>query len=47
MKIVIASDSYKGSLDSSQVNEAMRKGILRVFEDAEIICIPIADGRDC
>lgn len=46
MKIVIASDSYKGSLDSSQVNEAMRKGILRVFEDAEIICIPIADGGE-
>lgn len=46
MKIVIASDSYKGSLDSSQVNEAMRKGILRVFEDAEIIYIPIADGGE-
>lgn len=46
MKIVIASDSYKGSLDSSQVNEAMRKGILRGFEDAEIICIPIADGGE-
>lgn len=46
MKIVIASDSYKGSLDSLQVNEAMRKGILRVFEDAEIICIPIADGGE-
>ena len=24
----------------------MRKGILRVFEDAEIICIPIADGGE-
>ena len=46
MKIVIASDSYKGSLDSLQVNEAMRKGILRVFEDAEIKCIPIADGGE-
>lgn len=46
MKIVIASDSYKGSLDSLQVNEAMRKGILRVFEDAEIIYIPIADGGE-
>lgn len=46
MKIVIASDSYKGSLDSSQVNEAMRKGVLRVFEDAEIKCIPIADGGE-
>lgn len=46
MKIVIASDSYKGSLDSSQANEAMRKGVLRVFEDAEIICIPIADGGE-
>ena len=46
MKIVIASDSYKGSLDSSQANEAMRKGVLRVFEEAEIICIPIADGGE-
>ena len=46
MKIVIASDSYKGSLDSLQVNEAMRKGVLRVFEDAEIKCIPIADGGE-
>lgn len=46
MKIVIASDSYKGSLDSSQANEAMRKGVLGVFEDAEIKCIPIADGGE-
>lgn len=46
MKIVIASDSYKGALDSSQANEAMRKGVLRVFEDAEIKCIPIADGGE-
>ena len=46
MKIVIASDSYKGSLDSSQANEALRKGVLRVFEEAEIICIPIADGGE-
>ena len=46
MKIIIASDSYKGSLDCLQVNNAMKEGVLRVFKDAEIKSIPIADGGE-
>lgn len=46
MKILIASDSYKGSLDSESVAASIRKGVLRVFPDAEIKSIPIGDGGE-
>ncbi|MDE4542866.1 glycerate kinase [Thermoanaerobacterium sp. R66] len=45
MKILVAPDSYKGSLSSKEVIEAMTEGIERVV-DAEIIKVPIADGGE-
>lgn len=33
MKILIASDSYKGSLSSSEVSKSIQKGFKEVFED--------------
>ena len=46
MKIVLAPDSYKGSLTAKQACEAMEKGIRKVLPDAEIVKIPMADGGE-
>lgn len=45
-KIVIASDSFKGSLSSSQVAKAAEDGIRTVISDCEVISISIADGGE-
>ena len=46
MKIVVAPDSYKGSVTAVEVAQAMERGILRVFPFAEVRKIPIADGGE-
>ena len=46
MKIVIAPDSFKGSLTALQVAEAMEVGLRRVFPDAAIKKVPMADGGE-
>ena len=46
MHIVIAPDSYKGSLSAVCVAEAMERGILSVFPEAKVTKIPIADGGE-
>ena len=46
MKIVIAPDSFKGSLTALQVAEAMEVGLRRVFPDAAIEKVPMADGGE-
>lgn len=46
MKIVIATDSFKGSLTTIQAGNAICEGIKRVYESAEIIIHPIADGGE-
>ncbi len=46
MKVVIAIDSFKGSLSSMQAGWAARDGIKRVHPEAEIIVRPIADGGE-
>ena len=46
MRIIIAPDSYKGSVSALGVAEAMERGVLRVFPDADIFKIPIADGGE-
>ena len=45
-KIIIASDSFKGSLSSPEVADAAAKGIKAVFPDCAIICLEIADGGE-
>ncbi|HEY3241972.1 MAG TPA: glycerate kinase, partial [Phycisphaerae bacterium] len=44
MKIIIASDSFKGTLSSRQAGQAMRQGVRRALPAAEIEVIPVADG---
>ncbi|MBY6273980.1 MAG: glycerate kinase [Bacillaceae bacterium] len=46
MRIVIAPDSYKGSLTAAQVAEAMAAGVRRVWPDASVTLIPMADGGE-
>lgn len=46
MKIVIAPDSFKGSLTSMQVIKSVKQSALKFFSNAQIIEIPIADGGD-
>ncbi len=46
MKIVIAPDSFKGSLSAGEVSDNIAKGVRKVFANAEIVCIPMADGGE-
>ena len=46
MKVVIAIDSFKGSLSSMQAGNAAAEGVRRVFHDAEIAVCPLADGGE-
>ncbi|NLI90087.1 MAG: glycerate kinase [Epulopiscium sp.] len=46
MKIVIASDSYKGSLTAKEVADAIEKGLLRYDDEFEIVKVPMADGGE-
>lgn len=46
MKIVIAPDSYKGSLTAKEACTAIKKGVLKAVPDAEIITIPMSDGGE-
>ena len=45
-KIIIAPDSFKGSLTSVEVANAIELGIKRVAPNCEIVKVPIADGGD-
>jgi glycerate kinase len=46
MKIVIAPDSFKGSLTAFQVAEAIETGFKRVYGNVEVDKVPIADGGE-
>ncbi|WP_297276083.1 glycerate kinase [uncultured Brachyspira sp.] len=46
MKIVIIPDSFKGSASSMEVCYCIEKGVLKVFKDALIKKIPVADGGE-
>ncbi len=46
MKIVIASDSFKGSLSSSDVATSAHAGIIDVLPDCEVIAVNVADGGE-
>ncbi|MCW8996257.1 MAG: glycerate kinase [Psychromonas sp.] len=46
MKIVIAPDSYKESLDAMAVATCIENGFSQIFTDAEFIKLPLADGGE-
>lgn len=46
MKIILAPDSFKGSLSAPQAAEAMAAGVRRVRPEMQIITLPLADGGE-
>ena len=46
MKIVIASDSFKGSLTSVEVAQAATRGIKAVYPDCDVVAVNVADGGE-
>ncbi|MCM1500765.1 MAG: glycerate kinase [Clostridium sp.] len=46
MKVVVAMDSFKGSLTSMEAGNAVREGILRTMPQAEVVVRPLADGGE-
>lgn len=46
MKVVIAIDSFKGSLTSMEAGGAIKEGILKVQSNADIVIKPLADGGE-
>ena len=46
MRVIIAPDSYKGSVSALEVARAMQRGVQTVFPHAEIQLVPIADGGE-
>ncbi len=46
MKFMFASDSFKGSLTSSQIRSLLDKAAKKIFPDCETIGVPVADGGE-
>jgi len=46
MKILITPDSFKDCLTASQVCDAICAGVSSAAPDAEIVCVPMADGGE-
>src|SRR6266851_4443546 len=46
MKVVVAPNSFKGSLSATQAARAIGRGVLQALPDAQIVEIPVADGGD-
>ncbi len=46
MKVLIAIDSFKGSVSSIEAGEAAKCGVLKVYDNAEVIVMPLADGGE-
>lgn len=45
-KIIIAPDSFKGSLSSIEICEIVKDAALSIFPDLEVVEMPIADGGE-
>ncbi|MBR4402615.1 MAG: glycerate kinase [Flavobacteriales bacterium] len=45
-KIVVASDSFKGSLTSSQVADSVERGIHTVYPQCQVVKVDVADGGE-
>ena len=46
MKVVVAVDSFKGSMTSMEAGMAVKAGVLAAHKDAEVIVKPLADGGE-
>ncbi len=46
MKIVLAPDSFKGTLSSAEVCRILREAFNQCLPEAEVTCLPMADGGE-
>ncbi len=46
MKILIASDSFKGSATTMEVADSIEKGFAGIYQGVEIVKVPMADGGE-
>ena len=44
MKMLFASDSFKGSLTAVEICDLLQEAAADIFPDAETVSLPIADG---
>ena len=45
-RVLLAIDSFKGSVSSAQAESAVAEGVRRVWPDAEVSALPLADGGE-
>lgn len=45
-RVLLAIDSFKGSVSSAQAEAAVAEGVCRVWPDAEVDTLPLADGGE-
>ena len=46
MKVVVAPDSFKESMEAAEAAAAMARGGRRVVPDAEVVEVPMSDGGE-
>lgn len=46
LKVLVAPDSFKGSLSATEVADRIRAGIRRAVPGADVTVAPIADGGE-
>ncbi|MDE6625442.1 MAG: glycerate kinase, partial [Lachnospiraceae bacterium] len=46
MKVVVAMDSFKGSMTSREAGDAVKQGILCAMPKTEVVVKPLADGGE-
>jgi glycerate 2-kinase len=46
MKIVLAADKFKGSLNAAEVADALTRGLRLAVPDIDVVRVPVADGGD-
>lgn len=46
MKVIIATQAFKGSISALRAAEAMAEGVRRVSPEADTVLVPVADGGD-
>lgn len=45
-KVVVACDSFKGSLTAAEASSAVASGVLASAEGVQTVCVPVADGGE-
>ena len=46
MKVVVAPNSFKGSMSATQAAKAIARGVREVWPQAEVVEVPVADGGE-